>query len=110
MIIDGKNIAQKVKGDVKREVFKLKLQGINPGLAVVLVGENPASKIYVRNKQKACAEVGIYSKEYFLPENISQEELINLIKKEDYRWNYYINLDYIIMKDMKVLIKLNYSY
>lgn len=81
MIIDGKNIAQKVKGDVKREVFKLKLQGINPGLAVVLVGENPASKIYVRNKQKACAEVGIYSKEYFLPENISQEELVNLIKK-----------------------------
>lgn len=81
MIIDGKNIAKKVKGDVKREVSELKLQGINPGLAVILVGENPASKIYVGNKQKACEDVGIYSKEYFLPENISQEELINLIKK-----------------------------
>lgn len=81
MIIYGKNIAQKVKGDVKEKVLKLKSKGITPSLAVILVGENPASKIYVRNKKKACEETGILSREYILPESTSQKELINLIKK-----------------------------
>ena len=81
MIIDGKSIAQEVKNDLKNEILDLNSKGIIPKLAVVVVGENSASKIYVRNKKKACEEVGIYSEEFALPENTSEKELIDLIKK-----------------------------
>ncbi len=81
MIIDGKSIAEEIKAQIKNEASKLKNRGITPGLAVIMVGEDPASKIYVNNKKKACEETGIYSQEYFLSQNTSQEELINLIEK-----------------------------
>lgn len=81
MIIDGKSIAEKTKNDLKKEILKLKSKGIVPTLAVVVVGENSASKIYVRNKKSACKEIGIYSEEFSLPENTSEKELISLIEK-----------------------------
>lgn len=79
-IIDGKAIANKLKLQIRQEVDQLKAQGIQPGLAAVLVGDNPASMIYVRNKRKACDEVGIYSEEHRLPEQTKQEDLLNLIE------------------------------
>ena len=79
--IDGKAVAAKVRGEIAEEVAALKKQGVQTGMAVVLVGEDPASKIYVRNKGKACAETGIYSEEHVLPENATQEELLALIEK-----------------------------
>lgn len=78
-LIDGKAIARRSKERTAEKVQALKAQGVTPGLAVVLVGEDPASKIYVRNKRKACEEVGIYSEEYFLPETTTQDELLALI-------------------------------
>lgn len=81
MIIDGKTIAEKIKNNLKGEVLELKLKGITPKLAVIQVGENSASKIYVRNKKRACEEIGIYSEEFDLPENTSEDELIDLIEK-----------------------------
>jgi methylenetetrahydrofolate dehydrogenase (NADP+)/methenyltetrahydrofolate cyclohydrolase len=82
-IIDGKALAKKIKGEVTAEVQKLKSSGIDVGLAVILVGENPASQIYVRNKRKDCDECGIYSEEYKLPESTTESELIDLIRKLD---------------------------
>lgn len=79
--IDGKAVAAKVRSEIAEEVAALKKQGVQTGMAVVLVGEDPASKIYVRNKGKACAETGIYSEEHVLPENTTQEELLALIEK-----------------------------
>lgn len=79
--IDGKAVAAEVKGRVAAEVAALKDKGIVPGLAVVIVGSDPASRIYVNNKKKACAEVGIYSEEYALPEDASQEELLELVER-----------------------------
>jgi len=78
-IIDGKAISAKVKAQLAAEVETLKTQGIRPGLAVILVGDNPASRIYVNNKKKACAQVGIASLEYTLPAETGQEELLALI-------------------------------
>lgn len=79
-IIDGKVIAQKVREDVAVEVAKMKEQGIPaPGLATVLVGENPASKVYVNSKQKACAELGMESFGFNLPETASQAEVEGLV-------------------------------
>ncbi len=78
-IINGKAVAQKVKIDVAEEVNKLRKNGVIIGLAVIIVGDNQASRIYVNNKKKACAEVSIHSKEYALPETTSQSELIELI-------------------------------
>lgn len=80
-IIDGKAISANVKAQVKAEADKLKEQGIEIGLAVVIVGNNPASRVYVNNKKKACAEVGFNSYEYALPEETTQEELLGLVKK-----------------------------
>ncbi len=80
-IIDGKAISANVKAQVKAEADKLKEQGIEIGLAVVIVGNNPASRVYVNNKKKACAEVGFNSYEYALPEETTQEELLDLVKK-----------------------------
>ena len=74
-------ISANVKAQVKAEADKLKEQGIEIGLAVVIVGNNPASRVYVNNKKKACAEVGFNSYEYALPEETTQEELLDLVKK-----------------------------
>ena len=81
IIIDGKEIAKKTRQNLKLECDELKKEGINPKLAVIMVGDNPASKVYVKNKSKACQEVGIEYEEYLLDSNIKQEELIKLIKK-----------------------------
>lgn len=75
----GKEVSARIKGELKNEVIKLKEQGINPGLAVIIVGEDPASQVYVRNKERACEECGIYSEKYALPEETTQEELLKLI-------------------------------
>jgi methylenetetrahydrofolate dehydrogenase (NADP+)/methenyltetrahydrofolate cyclohydrolase len=80
-ILDGKEISEKIKGNIKVEVNRLKEKGITPGLAVILVGENPASKVYVKNKQKACENVGMYSEEHKLPESTTQEELLRLVER-----------------------------
>ena len=80
-ILEGKVFAAQIKDSVKSEVEILQnIHGITPGLAVLIVGENPASKVYVANKDKACAEIGIYSKVLRLPENITKEELLREIK------------------------------
>ena len=79
-IIDGKKISAEVRAELKAEVAALKAKGLFPGLAVVLVGENPASQIYVRNKTKACEEVGIKSFQHTLPGDVKEEELISLIR------------------------------
>lgn len=80
-LIDGKHISALVRQDVAKEVMQLKSQGITPGMAVVIVGDDPASRIYVNNKKKACAEVGIYSEEYALPADTTQEALIALVQE-----------------------------
>jgi len=77
-IIDGKEIARKISEQIKAEVTTLEKK---PGLAAVLVGDNPASKVYVGMKRKTCEEVGIYSEEHTLPEDITEEELFKLIDK-----------------------------
>jgi methylenetetrahydrofolate dehydrogenase (NADP+)/methenyltetrahydrofolate cyclohydrolase len=79
--IDGKAVAAEVKQNVALETAKLKENGIIPGLAVVLVGNDPASRTYVTNKEKDCAAVGIHSEEYRLPETTGQEELLQLVRK-----------------------------
>ena len=79
-LIDGKLVSAAVKERVKGEVAKLKEQGISVGLAVILVGEDPASKIYVANKKKACEDLGIKSYEYVLPADTTEEELLALVK------------------------------
>ena len=81
-IISGKEISKQIKEELRIEVEKLKNDhGLTPGLAVVLVGENPASVVYVRNKEKACALVGIYSEKHDLPADTSQSDLLALIDK-----------------------------
>lgn len=80
-VIDGKKLAKNIRQNLKEECNELKLQGINPKLAVIMVGEDRASQIYVKNKSKACKDVGIEFEEFILPEKIEQEELIKLIKK-----------------------------
>ena len=79
--IDGKADAAKIKAQVAEEAAILAEKGIAPGLAVVIVGSDPASRIYVNNKKKACQEVGIYSEEYALPEETTQEELLALVDR-----------------------------
>lgn len=80
-LIDGKAVSAKVRQEIKSEVQQLKDKGITPGLAVVIVGQDPASRVYVNNKKKACLELGMHSEEYALPEETSQEELLQLIQK-----------------------------
>ncbi len=79
--IDGKAIAAQVRAQAAREAAELSAQGMQPGLAVVIVGDDPASRIYVNNKKKACADVGIYSEEHALPACTSQEALLDLIRR-----------------------------
>ena len=78
-IIDGKAVSRAVRARVAQETLALKKQGVIPGLAVILVGEDPASQVYVRNKEKACAEVGFYSEKYTLPADSTQEQLNALV-------------------------------
>lgn len=80
-ILSGKVVSQRIKDELKVEAENLKKEGINPGLAVIIVGDDPASKVYVNNKKKACAEIGIYSEEYALPAETTQDELLALIDK-----------------------------
>ncbi len=77
-IIDGKKIAQEVRNEIKE---KIKSIGKTPGLAFILVGDNPASQVYVKGKDKACKEVGIYSEVYNLKEETTEEELLELIDR-----------------------------
>lgn len=79
-IIDGKQIANTIREELKTEIEQLKAShDIKPGLAVVLVGDNPASKVYVRNKNKACHDVGIYSEQHSLEADVPEEEVLELI-------------------------------
>ncbi len=80
-IIDGKGIAQTIQDEVAQEVVNLKAQGIQPGLATVLVGENPASQVYVRMKHRRCEEVGIYSIGHTLPVEASQAQVEDLVRQ-----------------------------
>ena len=80
-IIDGKNLAKEIRESLKVEANKLKEKGIIPHLSVIMVGDDDASKVYVRNKSRACEEIGIEFKEYLLPNDTKQEELISLIEK-----------------------------
>lgn len=80
-IIDGKKISQEIKEELKERVVELKTQGIAISLAVIQVGNDPASSVYVGNKKKACDYIGIESLSYELPENVAQEELLELIDR-----------------------------
>lgn len=80
-IIDGKAVSQFVKDEVKNEVSALKKEGVSVGLAVIIVGNDPASRTYVNNKKKACEATGIISEEYALPESTTMEELLALIRE-----------------------------
>jgi methylenetetrahydrofolate dehydrogenase (NADP+) / methenyltetrahydrofolate cyclohydrolase len=80
-IIDGKAVSQFVKDEVKKEVLALGEKGISVGLAVIIVGNDPASRTYVNNKKKACETTGIISEEYALPEDTTMDELLALIKE-----------------------------
>ena len=77
--MDGKALSAKVRGSILAETEELKKQGVTPGLAVIIVGNDPASEIYVRNKERACEQCGFYSEKYALPEETTQEELLGLI-------------------------------
>lgn len=79
-LIDGKAVSASVRAQVAQEVQELKAKGLHPGLAVVIVGDDPASRTYVNNKKKACAETGIYSEEYALSATTTQEELLSLMR------------------------------
>lgn len=85
VILDGKAVSAKVKEEVKEEVEALKKQGVSVGLAVIIVGNNPASRTYVNNKKKACEAAGILSEEYALPEETTQEELLALVEELNHK-------------------------
>ena len=78
-ILSGKEVSQRIKEELKVQVEELKGNGVNVGLAVVIVGDDPASRVYVNNKKKACEDLGIYSEEYALAEDTTEEELLTLI-------------------------------
>lgn len=81
-IIDGKALALKIREEIAQEVEALKSSsGLVPGLAVVLIGDNPASKIYVRNKERACEAAGIYAEQHNLPATVTEDEVLTLIDK-----------------------------
>jgi methylenetetrahydrofolate dehydrogenase (NADP+)/methenyltetrahydrofolate cyclohydrolase len=81
-LIDGKLVSQHVRSEVAEGVGRLKRErGVTAGLAAVLVGDNPASEIYVRNKRKACSDAGMYSEEHKLPEETTEEDLLTLVEK-----------------------------
>lgn len=81
-IIDGKAISAQIRQEISEEVAKMKAEkGVVPGLAVIIVGQDPASQVYVRNKAKDCEETGIYSEVHALPEETTEEELLSLVHK-----------------------------
>jgi len=80
-ILDGKELAKKIKEKLKLEVIELKEKGIKPKLAVIMVGDNSSSQIYVKNKSKACKNVDIEFEEFLFPEDFSEEELLKIIEK-----------------------------
>jgi methylenetetrahydrofolate dehydrogenase (NADP+) / methenyltetrahydrofolate cyclohydrolase len=80
-LLDGKAIAQKIRGEISAETVRLAAAGVRPGLAVVLVGDNPASKVYVSMKEKACHDVGIFSDEHRLPDDTDEDQLLSLIDR-----------------------------
>jgi methylenetetrahydrofolate dehydrogenase (NADP+)/methenyltetrahydrofolate cyclohydrolase len=80
-IIDGKSIASNIRGEIAVEINRLKSKGITPGLAVILVGDNPASKVYVKMKEKACLDVGIHSEEHKLAADTCEADLLSLIDR-----------------------------
>lgn len=80
-IINGKEVSLKVKNEVREKVLELRAKGIQTGLAVVIVGDNPASRVYVNSKKKACEEVGFNSFEYAMPQETTQQELLELVEK-----------------------------
>lgn len=82
IVVSGKDLAAELREEIKQKVAQMKQEmGKTPGLAVILVGEDPASQIYVRNKEKACEEVGMYSEVQRLPEQTTQEELLQLVRE-----------------------------
>lgn len=80
-IIDGKQISETIRSEIRAEVDRLKEKGLRPGLVVILVGEDPASQVYVRNKAKACEDLGFYSEVVRIPADTTQEQLLALIDK-----------------------------
>lgn len=81
VILDGKAVSKKIKSQLKKEVEKLKSEGIHPCLAVIIVGNDPASRVYVNGKISDCKQIGIESREYALSDKTTQDELISLVKK-----------------------------
>ncbi|MEE4561055.1 bifunctional methylenetetrahydrofolate dehydrogenase/methenyltetrahydrofolate cyclohydrolase FolD [Paenibacillus polymyxa] len=86
-IIDGKQISQDIRASIQQEVIRLKEHSFQPGLAVVLVGEDPASQVYVKNKEKACRDLGYYSEVHRLAADTSQEALLKLVDKLNHQSN-----------------------
>ena len=80
-LLNGKELAQKLQQEMKQEVINLKEKGLQPGLAVILIGEDPASQVYVRNKERAANNIGMYSVVYRLPETTSETDLIAKIEE-----------------------------
>lgn len=80
-IISGKTTAQQIRKEIAEEVVQLQQQGVTPGLAVVLVGEDPASLSYVAGKKRGCQEVGFYAEDIHLPESTTEEELLRVVNK-----------------------------
>lgn len=80
-LLKGKEVSDRIKDELKEQVAELKSKGTEPGLAVILVGDDPASKVYVNNKKKACEYIGIKSFEYLLPGETTETELLELIEK-----------------------------
>jgi len=80
-LIDGRVVAEKVYADLRKEIAQLKTHGVTPGLAVVLVGDNPASRAYVRSKDKMCRELGLHSVKLELPASTTQDELLERVKE-----------------------------
>lgn len=80
-ILSGKTVSARIKESMKAEVEALKAKGINPGLAVIIVGDDPASKVYVGRKEAMCVELGMHSEKYALPAETTQDELVALVEK-----------------------------
>src|SRR6185437_10061741 len=78
-LIDGRAIAEKVYTDLRRDIAELKARGVTPGLAVILVGDNPASRAYVRSKDKMCRDLGLHSVKLELPADTTQDELLRCV-------------------------------
>src|ERR1700690_1117368 len=81
VVLDGNKIAAEIRAELGAEIQSMAAAGIRPGLAVVLVGHNPASEIYVRGKVKSCQELGIYSEKFAPPETVETEELLGLVQE-----------------------------